>query len=219
MERDCPRWREDRSREGEPPTEAARRLAALREAITDGREDTFAAAPAATLRRWHRRTFDGLVPLDCYAGSVRGPHPDHPCLARDVRTGGGGGTPWQDVARELDAFDRTVRTLVDEADALARSEAPYAWTLPVLDAVARIAAEIVRIHPFLNGNGRMSRLATAWLLHRYGFAADAVPLDPPPDVPYGLMARAAMAGDHLPMRNYVMSRLGLHPSLLAGGRE
>lgn len=210
METGCPPWREDRS----DPFHTGRvvvRLEQLRAAIVGGREAEFAERATETLCRWHRAVFSESVPLPGYAGGLRGDGAE-PCLARNVRAGGGPGVPWREVPAEMAALDALVRALLAEADGLAAYVPPQARDERVLETAARIAAEIVRIHPFLDGNGRMSRLATVWVLHRYGFSTGVLRLEPAPEPPYGRAAAAAMAGDHLPMHEYLMGSVGVYPA-------
>ena len=67
----------------------------------------------------------------------------------------------------------------------------------VIDLCAWAHAEWVRIHPFLNGNGRIARIWANSLFMRYGIAP-VVRLRPRPDGGYGLAGAAAMEGDWQP---------------------
>jgi fido (protein-threonine AMPylation protein) len=208
---DCPPWPDDRYG-GDPERAAAlrRRLDDTLAELHGGGDPGFAAEPSRTLCRWHRALFGGTTPLDCYAGTMRGAHPDAPCMARNVRVGPLHGVPWDRVADEVEAFDREARARIAAADAAHAARAP-GWEEAVLEEVGWIAAEILRIHPFVNGNGRVCRLAVQALFLRYGFSPDAFPVEPPPGPVWSAMGRLAMHFHRLPMRDFLMSQLGLYP--------
>jgi Fic family protein len=95
------------------------------------------------------------------------PHPDAtPAEApggfreHDIRPFGGGmrPVPWPSINAEL-------TTWTDEASLLAADVAPE--ELPM--RLARLHAAFERIHPFLDGNGRVGRLALNLVLVRLGF--------------------------------------------------
>lgn len=150
-----------------------------------------------TAKAWHRRSMSGLaVPKQEYVGAFRG----EPGLERcGVEIDGKPGTmPW-DVADELAAFEASLLGAVSALDA----KYPDAASLDddgmraaiVLAAWAH--SEWVRIHPFVNGNGRTARIWANLLLMRYGLPP-AVALCPRPGGEYGAAGAAAMSGDRVP---------------------
>jgi len=69
--------------------------------------------------------------------------------------------------------------------------------------VARTVGILIRIHPFLNGNGRISRILWAALLHRFGLSPQAR-IVPRPLAPYGDVMAAAMQGDFHPLMAHII---------------
>lgn len=158
------------------------------------------------LREWHRRMLEGVaVPSDAYRGGYRGD--SHPHLKRtDVAVDGVAVVPSTQVGREirnlitwlrnelprLDRLEALVRT-ADDADVDNRQ---LALDYEVIDVAAHLHGEWVRIHPFVNGNGRTARMWILWATTRYG-VPPLISLRPRPPAPYGDVSRASLArGDH-----------------------
>jgi len=149
------------------------------------------------LRRWHRGTMAGLeVPDVGGVGCFRG----EPGL-ESVRVwiGAHEGVAPGEVAEELRVFEETLQRAVAALDALfPRGEDVDADGLAaVVDLCAWAHAEWVRIHPFVNGNGRTARILANSLLMRYG-VPPVIRLRPRPNSSYGRAAEAAMRGDWRP---------------------
>ncbi|HEX2203561.1 MAG TPA: Fic family protein, partial [Longimicrobium sp.] len=198
MEHEWPRWEDGRYGPPERAEALARRAEETRAAVARGEGPSFAEAPTRALCHWHASLFRGTAPLAAYEGGLRGDAAE-PCLARNVRVGGQHGVPWERMGETMDAFDARVRALVADVDARVAAGAGDAAEAAV-EAAAWVAARVVAIHPFIDGNGRMSRLVAAWLLARWGLDAAVVPLTPSPPPPYRDTGRAAMNGDHLDLR-------------------
>jgi Fic family protein len=170
----------------------------------------------ADLKAWHRVTMKGLdieeaaelgVDPEDLKGQLRGP----PRLA-GIESGVGShrGTPSEDVAAETRRFIGVLQRLLRALD--------KRFPIGELDRVdgdgIRAAAEAaawahgqwVRIHPFGNGNGRISRLIGNAILVRYGLPP-VFRLRPRPHGGYVAAADAAMRADHLPMAAYVLNQL------------
>lgn len=159
-----------------------------------------------TLNDWHLSIFKNLVPLDYYAGNMRGDYEDMPCLAKDVYVGKVNGTPYAQVDHEISQYERTTITLLEEADKRFSSEPKLEDYDFLFEAIAWIVSYFIRIHPYLNGNGRVFRVTTNVLLFRFGFKFGLFRLNPRPDQPYGTVAAHAMQGNHLPLKYYLMQR-------------
>ena len=177
---DCPPWTDDRFGEPERAEALLRRMEEARAMVARGEGPDFAASPSGALCALHGAMFGGTAPLECYAGRMRGEHPDAPCLARNVRVGGAPGTPYTEMPAAVEAFDRAARALLAQAAAAPPGDRAEA----AVEAAAWIAAAVIRIHPFVNGNGRSSRLATNALLVAAGFPPDTVALERTPPAPY-----------------------------------
>ena len=85
------------------------------------------------------------------------------------------------VARELDGSERTVFVTTPPMLVEREMESLFAWyeeqlvrsSYHPLVVIAAVVYEFLSIHPFQDGNGRLSRLITTWLLLRQGY--DFVP--------------------------------------------
>ena len=123
-------------------------------------------------RRWHAMMMRGLeVPAPEYVGAFRG----EPGVENiGVEIGGRRGVVSTEVAGELKRFESTLQALVASLDSAvpAGQELGADELAGVLDLCAWTHAEWVRIHPFVNGNGRTARiwanslakaLRTAWI--------------------------------------------------------
>lgn len=181
----------------------------------------------ADLQDWHRRIYDGCnVPSADYVGRFRGePAPD----VVDYEVGIGPIQPdgmrlrvgvWaSDVSAATATFFASLNTALTILDtAIASGARPT--TADHLDEVVGVAAEAhgewVRIHPFVNGNGRTARLLVAHIAIRYGLPV-FVDLKPRPhDVAYARVAATSMGrppdfiGDHGPARATFSHLLTLH---------
>ena len=148
-------------------------------------------------RQWQSDTMAGLeVPQPEYVGRFRG--------KRGIRIERVGVADFEavrpgDVAGQLAQFERRLQRAVAALDE--RYPAGHALDADglaaVLDLCAWAHSEWVRIHPFVNGNGRTARMWANFLLMRYGLPP-VVRLRPRPDSGYGAAARQAMGGDWKP---------------------
>ena len=111
----------------------------------------------------HRGIFGGLFPH--FAGFLRGPEP--PGLYRNVTFGPYRGTHADDVQRECDALFATVAGLIGQLDDLIHTRGRADFAEQVLQAAAYVHCELIRIHPFVNGNGRATRKCVDYFCWRY----------------------------------------------------
>jgi Fic family protein len=173
----------------------AERHAARREAFT-----------LALLGQWHALMMKGLrVPNPNSVGHFRGP----PHLAGiGVRVGDHNGVHSSQVKRELDAHVEVLGNMLHQLDAAA--PVGQALAMDTLEAAIEVAAwahsEWARIHPFVNGNGRIARVLANTILMRYGLPP-VLRLRPRPGDRYALAAVAAMQRQHLPMAEYLRTLL------------
>ena len=180
---------------------SAERHAARREAVT-----------LDLLKQWHARTMLGLrLPDAHYVGQFRGP--PH-LIGIGVRVGEHVGVSSAHVQRHLEGFITVLGNMLQQLDAAAPHIAEL--DLDGFQAAVEVAAwahsQWARIHPFVNGNGRIARVLANTILMRYG-VRPALRLRPRPGDGYADACAAAMSGDwgdHLPMTAY------LHELLRAG---
>lgn len=160
----------------------------------------FVALSRSLLENWHRRLFEGRVALDHYAGNVRQEDPQRPCLGRNVAAAGGTGTHYPKVPTEVDALCLRAERGLRAVDR---------WTLPperhflaLCSLVGGTVAGFLRIHPFLDGNSRMSRLLMHVMLQRLGLPLVSTVI-PPVEPEFSDLKRAAMRGDAGPWAAYL----------------
>lgn len=149
-------------------------------------------------RTWHVSVMQGLDADDpAWVGIYRG---ESAAADIHVAVGPNRGSPPEQVAGELEAFfDRLNRVLValdeviDESGSHIEDE-----RRAILDLCGWVHAEWVRIHPFVNGNGRTARFWANFIAMRYGLPP-FVRLRPSPNsFDYGLASEAAMKGHWQP---------------------
>ncbi len=193
-------WDADSSTLQQNLVETLRRIrdsAALRETVR--------VSDAAT---WHREIMDGLdVPKPEYTGRFRG----EPGLeAVHVMVGPHEGVPPDQVAEAVAIFERKLNQVLGRLDTLIPAGAALDTdTLAaVLDVCAWAHAEWVRIHPFVNGNGRTARLWANYVAMRYGLPP-FVRLRPRPDADaYARAGIEAMNGNWNPTAEVFRVMLG-----------
>lgn len=170
------------------------------------------------IQDWHRILFDGCtVPVDYYVGQVRDSDTRYPELIDyEVRVGAHRGVPSVHVSAEVLQFATRVQTAAGRLDAIIpRGARPT--TAGQLQSVLELAAvahgEIVRIHPFANGNGRTARLISNAVLLRYGLPAFLRLTPRPSATEYAAAAQDSMRRAHQPMASYLLRELNRYPGM------
>jgi fido (protein-threonine AMPylation protein) len=139
------------------------------------------------LKEWHGKIFRDVVPLPYYAGHYRSDDKKLPCLAIDVQIGGHLGAPYQEVPRLMHEHSEQMQDAIKHTDKYISSIPTYVnRSRATVQLAALYAGRFIQIHPFLNGNGRMSRLISNYVFVRYGY----------PAAYYGPYPRPAAAGDY-----------------------
>ncbi|WP_343905196.1 Fic family protein [Nocardioides aquiterrae] len=165
--------------------------------------DAFSGDPitAELIKAWHRRMYDCIpVPCDAYLGNFRGDSTHSELLDAENHVGGIRGVRSYLVFGQVEALLARVRDDIEELGTY--DLPPLARDMAVLRIASYAHGEWVRIHPFVNGNGRTARLIVLWILARHGIAP-LLPIRPSPAPPYGSTARASMAGEHEPFEQYL----------------
>lgn len=199
---ECPEWTGD-ANEHRSPDFARGATQLLRKA----RERCLYEIPQrADVEAWHLALFRKVVPREYYAGNVRQTDGSRPCLARDVYVDGLPGLNFHAViaaVQELFEFATTELAALDlRWDGL--GDAMRIQSLATI--IGTVVARFIQVHPFLNGNGRTSRLLWAVLLARFGLPPQ-VSVVRRPSAPYDSVMRAAMAGDYAPAVVMVLTAL------------
>ena len=112
----------------------------------------------------HRLLFEDLFPE--FAGRLRGPSPRY--IYRNVTFGYFQGTHADRVKAECDALFERLRLYIAQLDDYQRTWEEEAFAEEVLTVAAYAHCEIIRIHPFVNGNGRVARKCIDYFAWRYG---------------------------------------------------
>ncbi|MCA9608716.1 MAG: Fic family protein [Myxococcales bacterium] len=171
-------------------------------------EVSHASPTQEMLESWHLEVFEGVPPCDYYAGAVRqAGTTTRPCLEYRVGVGNVEGSRPRNVKRDL-------RKLLREVDRrLAAVEKGWA-SLSLDKRVVEIATVIgtavgwfIKIHPFVNGNGRLSRILWRALLKRYDLPPQMPVLEHPPGPVYDALMAAAMQGNYAPVVRHVYQTL------------
>lgn len=146
---------------------------------------------------------EGIVPPSpAYVGRFRGDtHTD--LLDYENNVGGIPGIRSYLVFGEVERLIRWLRDQVEEIDALEVTQLEK--DMRVLEVAAEMHGEWVKIHPFVNGNGRTARLWVLWLCARFGIPA-LLKVRPRPAKPYGTASYSSMTGDHGPMRTHLKQK-------------
>ncbi len=151
----------------------------------------------ALARTWHAQMMKGLtVPKPEMVGRFRGEAGLENC---NVAIGKHLGVTAKWVAKTLSAFETELQTRVAQLDQIVPAGAvPNGPQMAaIIDLCAWAHAEWVRIHPFANGNGRVSRLWANFIARRYGLPF-FVSLRPRPQLGYGDAGEMAMRGQWRP---------------------
>jgi fido (protein-threonine AMPylation protein) len=122
---------------------------------------------------FHRIMFESLFPD--LAGRPRGPEAPH--IPTDVEFGNYLGIPYGDVTRECQASFAGLPEFLRSVDILRDTATPALFREAALNVAAFTHCELIRIHPFVNGNGRVARACINYIARRY--AMRAIPFDRP----------------------------------------
>lgn len=159
---------------------------------------------------WHRALFAGFVPINYYAGNYRQVYHLWPCLAKDVEVAGIPGCPHQLNLAAVESLFSAIRAQLISLELRWAEIPPRQRALQLSGATANLVGGLIQIHPFLNGNGRTSRLLWRWVLLRFGVPPQ-VTCFPRPGQPYEQLMAHAMYGDFRPLAISVLMHLGSHP--------
>jgi hypothetical protein len=204
---DCPRWSDDRDEHECPGC-----FVGIEGVVREAAEGSLRAPPnRGDFAKWHREAFKRSVPLAYYAGGYRQEDRNRPCLGVNVGVGGIAGAPFQIVLPEMADLSDYIRNLAQDIELGWESLPSQNRAMAIAALVGESVARFVRVHPFVNGNGRTSRILWTALLARFGLPQPCSIVRRPGD-PYGALMDAAMRGDARPMVLAVLRGL-------AGARE
>jgi hypothetical protein len=158
---------------------------------------------------WHREMMKGIeVPDDAYRGGFRGD--SHPALTDyEVTIGGLPTVGACDVSEEISKLMSELQGRVSRLDKLDAAGDPLTLAAEFIEEVLAVAAwlhcEWVRIHPFVNGNGRTARMWILWLCGRYGLPP-LLTLRPRPDMGYNAATQLGTTGDNRLFLQYLLMK-------------
>jgi fido (protein-threonine AMPylation protein) len=114
---------------------------------------------------FHRVLFEGVWPE--FAGRLRGSGSEH--IHRNVQFGNYRGTDADDVPDQIERLASFIRGPLQDLDARMGHLSPEYVYESVRNIAARFHCDLVRIHPFVNGNGRTARASVNYVAVRYGY--------------------------------------------------
>lgn len=115
-------------------------------------------------RGLHRAFFGGAFPD--FAGCLRGPEPPH--IPTNRTFGAFRGVIFEQVPNACSRLFEHIDVLIRQLDDSRQKDDANSFTHNFLKFAAFAHCEIVRIHPFCNGNGRISRVCVNYFSARYG---------------------------------------------------
>lgn len=162
------------------------------------------------LKQWHRKLFEKVVPVAYYAGNYRGIDSNRPCLNGEARVGSNFGTVAANVASEMRSFSEELEKVTHATDEyIDRTESAIARLQAAVQLAAFAGGSIIRIHPFVNGNGRVARLAMNFFLYRY-LGKTPFFINRPPEVDYATASEIAMRDAvYVPLYQYLLQIIAL----------
>jgi fido (protein-threonine AMPylation protein) len=163
------------------------------------------------LERWHRLIYKPITGSEGVHGRIRRVDARQPQLNVVVTIERNGiplhnGLPSAAVPLAMQAFSNAIRGMVATLDTRDAQLEPVAKIKEVAGLIAFVHGEIVRIHPFCNGNGRVARLAVNVLLLRYGFPI-RLSLRPRPGGDYEYAADESMKRNHTAMASFLLREI------------
>ena len=114
---------------------------------------------------FHRILFEGVWPE--FAGRLRGSGSGY--VHRNVHFANYRGTYADDVPDQVERLASFIRGPIQDLDARMGYLSPEYVDESVRNIAARLHCDLVRIHPFVNGNGRTARACVNYIAVRYGF--------------------------------------------------
>jgi fido (protein-threonine AMPylation protein) len=202
---DCPKWVDDR--DAALPGIAKAASAFWR--FLERQNPKLYILTHGDLKEWHRKLFERTVPVPYYAGNYRQEDPFKPCLDQDIHVDGTLGAPAADVERLMKKFSEQLQAATQSTDEYLASRTGPLRVKAAVQIAAFAGGSIIQIHPFINGNGRIARLAMNFYLHRYlGFTPFFI--DRPTNPDYSAASAIAMAtGNFVPLYQYLLELIAV----------
>lgn len=158
-------------------------------------------------RSWHLTMFSSCVPLDYYAGNFRQVDPLRPCLRINVQVAGIRGETPERVGREIELLFQDMETHLGQLELRWSQLAPRERSEQLAITLGAMVGRFIQIHPFINGNGRTSRLLWAWGLMRFGVPPQVRVGRHPEQPTYNEVMAKAMRGDFTHLSLFILKHL------------
>jgi Fic/DOC family len=163
------------------------------------------------LKDWHLRIFKDAVPRTYYAGNFRCEDPSRPCLAARVFVDAHEGADYHLVPSEMSRYSSALHLYVAQTDSVMATQPSFANKVSSsLQLAAWSVGRFIQIHPFLNGNGRISRLLANYFFVRYHLGLVPFETLPRPGGDYAAAMERCMVGDFTPLYRYFVLLLASH---------
>ena len=177
------------------------------------RQEIDSTSSAIDSRSVHRYLFSELTPPECeyFAGNYRGS--DFHCLKHyniDVKGDARVGAYPHIVEERMQQLSQTIQFGLEVLDMTHPKSGPQNRKVKhLLDTIAvacRVFEEILRIHPYANGNGHAARFVVWAILGRYGYWPKRFPISPrPQDFAYVDSLVKYRNGNPVPLQEYILS--------------
>lgn len=197
----CPDWHEDIDSRKE--SEFEDRIADCISRIEDFLR--FRSPLDSDLQALHFCLFNEFVPLPCYAGNYRqrSIEPSKRCLEYEVAVGAISGAHSSKVEARMQELLSECGGWFRTANQASGPESAILFAV----SLSYVLGEFIRIHPFVNGNGRLSRLIWYWCCRRM-MVSPMVQIHPrPPGPQYSSLMASCMAGDDNPLAIAILRAL------------
>ena len=164
-------------------------------------------ADAADCCGWHKIMFELQVPLDYYAGNFRQIDPSRPCLQINVQVGGIAGFTPDCVLAQVNTMFLNLRAELAKLESDWHKLSPDDRAKRLAIILGYLIGRFIQIHPFINGNGRTSRLLWAWGLLRFGVSPQVRVRQHPEHTSYNFVMAKAMQGDFNYLSLFILTHL------------
>lgn len=163
------------------------------------------------IKRYHDRINRDHLPAKCpkyYVGNFRQVNPEMPCLNTDVRVGSAKGLP---AAKVSEAVHFIINEYESNFQIIQRLTTPSVKIERIAFSTAVLIGKFIRVHPFLNGNGTISRLLIRCALMRFNYTFD-MRLTPRPDGDYARLMSECMRENYKPLAAFILKTISARPT-------
>jgi fido (protein-threonine AMPylation protein) len=163
------------------------------------------------IKTWHHTFFRKVVPVHYYAGHYRTNDIAKPCLAVDVGVGPNPAISHLQVHLAMQGLSDSFQAACSQVSTfLETNPTARARNGMLVTFLAQLVTEFIRIHPFVNGNGRISRFLAIYFCERYDLPIPfSNPGKRPDSLAYEAASAEAMVGDYKPLLVFFLQQLSV----------